>query len=357
MTLWLCGWAVARAAMPLVSVDYTAEVTGSLAEVTVDQAFVNDSDDAIDAVYVFPLHEDAAVDGVHMVVGDREIEAEVLDLDQAERVYRDAVEEGHTAALTTEERPNVFTQRVGNIGPHEEVHVRLRVVQPIPHVDGAYELVLPLLVGPRFVQADADPVDDPPPVAGGSAALLAGIDVRIDAGLPVRGLDCPSHPVEYATTGDDTRLVTAAAAADRDFVLRWQVAGDAPQASLLVQADHLALTFDPPEAPPRQDVVPREIVWVIDQSCSMEGAPIELVRRAMREALEHVDARDALRILRFSEQVQGDAGSRPATPRSSRRHAPRSTPCRPPGAPTCSTASSRRSSRRPTPPASATSCS
>jgi Ca-activated chloride channel homolog len=325
--VWL-GWASARAGMPLASVDYAVDVRGSLAEVVVDQAFVNDTDEAIDAVYVFPLHEGAAVDGMRIVVGDHAIDGQVLDLEQAEVVYEEAVEAGHTAALTTQQRANVFTQRVGNIGPHEEVHVQLRVVQPVPHVDGAYELVLPLVVAPRFVSpaqwdqlvrdGEALPsvaVDD----GGGLRVvegLTAGIEVHVEAGLPLRSLACPSHDILRAgiAAGASVDVVTARAPLDRDFVLRWEVAAERPDASLIVQEGHLAMTFEPPAAPAPADLVPRELIWVIDQSCSMSGAPIELVRRAMLRALDHVGPRDSLRILRFSDRVEGDARSRPATP-------------------------------------------
>lgn len=313
--------------LPLTAVDLDVDVEGPLAELVIDQTFVNDSDEVVDAVYVFPLHEEAAVDAMWMVVGDRVVEGEVRALGEATRAYDAAIAAGHTAALTTAVRPNVFVQRVGNIGPGAEVHVELHVVQPVPRVDGAYELVLPLVTAPRFVtpsqwaQLDGAPLGAWAPVAGppaqqDSAPVTAEIAVRVGSGLPFTSFGCPSHRIAYGVFGATSgiRMVTARAALDRDFVLRWTVASAAPDLQLLVQDGHLALAFEPPVAAPDADVVPRELVFVIDQSCSMTGPRIELAKRALGALLGTLTPADTLRILQFAERVEGDDAAEPVTP-------------------------------------------
>jgi len=321
--LWAAAVFCAHAALPLTSVAYTVDVDGPLAELTIDQTFINDGPDTIEAVYVFPLHEEAAVDRMHMVVGERFIEGQILELGEAEEAYEEALEEGHTAAITTQQRPNLFTQRVGNLPPGEQVTVRLRIVQPVPHVDGAYELVIPLVAAPRFVPAEAwdaqtmpahDTFETGPPIAGGGTPLRASLDVMIDSGLPFTSFGSPSHPLDLVHDEDLALALVDDVPLDRDVVLRWAVAQDRPIAAMHTMDDHAVLTLEPPQAPPREQVVPRELVWVIDQSCSMSGQPIELVRAAMLEALQHTDARDSLRILQFSNEVTGDAAARPITP-------------------------------------------
>jgi Ca-activated chloride channel family protein len=315
MGSWLLAGAwswSALAGMPLVSIDYDVDVDGPLAEVRVEQVFVNDTDKFIEATYVFPLHEQAAVDGMRMIVGEHLIEGEILEKNQAEVEYTVALQQGYVAALTTQQRPNVFTQRVGNIPPGEEVRVELRLIQPVPHVDGAYELVLPLVVAPRFVQ-DGEAFEGPPVLLGGTGTT-AGIDVEVSSGLPFEYMLSPSHELAISEISQGARAVSGRVPLDRDYVLKWSVSAERPLASLHVQDGHALLTMEPPAAPPRQHIVARELIWVIDQSCSMSGEPIELVRRAMLEALEHVDERDSLRILRFGDKVAGDKHSQPATP-------------------------------------------
>ena len=318
-TLLLC----AQAGMPVSALSFTVDVDGPLAEVRIDQTFVNDGPDVIEAVYVFPLHEQAAVDAMHMVVGERFIEGVIAEREEAEATYEAALEQGHTAALTTQERPNLFTQRVGNIAPGDTVTVRLHVVQPVPHVDGAYELVLPLVAMPRFVPAEAwdDPsmpahglLEEGPPMFFGTTPLRAGLDIAIDSGLPFTGFEAVSHDVDLVHDGELALALADDVPVDRDFVLRWMVAQDRPVAAMHTMDAHAILTLEPPEAPQLEHVVPRELVWVIDQSCSMGGQPIELVRAAMQRALDHANPRDSLRILEFNDQVTGDAAARPLTP-------------------------------------------
>jgi Ca-activated chloride channel homolog len=319
----LAAMTSAWAGMGLKSVDFTVDVDGPLAEVVVQQRFVNEGREHIEATYVFPLHERAAVDGMRIAVNGRLVEGEVLEKRAAEAQYVDALSAGHVAALTLQERPNVFEQRVGNIPPGGEVVVWLRVVQPVPVTEGTYALTLPLVVGPRFVEdaveqtrAATMPVEVPvagPAVAEAPTGLLAGIDVVVDSGLALRGFGSPSHPVEVWQDGPWKRAVSGRVPMDRDFVLEWRVDGARPQAAMHVQEGHALIHLESPVAPPRAAVVPREFIWVVDQSGSMSGQPIEMVRETMLAALDLMDPRDSVRVLRFSNGVRGQAKSRPAT--------------------------------------------
>ena len=328
--LWATTWTCAFGGFPVRSVDYTVDVDGPLAEVLVEQTFVNESEEPIEAVYVFPLHEEAAVDAMRIVVDGRVIEGAILEKHAAVEAYDEALEAGHTAALTTQQRPNVFTQQVGNIPPGAEVVVQLSVVQPVPHLDGAYELTLPLVVMPRFVssedfdayEGDVEELVTGPDVSQVPTGMRADIDVVVDAGLPFTDLWSDTHDVGISEVADRGRAVTGAVAMDRDFVLQWTVSSERPQAALLVQDSHAILTLEPPESPPRDHVVPRELIWVIDTSCSMGGNSMRVARKAMHRAIGHMNRRDSLRILRFSNRVWGDTKAHAATPvRRARAHA------------------------------------
>lgn len=311
--LWVCGVVWAGSGLPLQSVSFHVQVDGPLAEIIVEQTYVNPHRYAIEGVYVFPLHEQAAVDGMRFEVGDRLVEGRIDRRERAEDAYDLAMTQGQTAALTIQSRPNLFEQRIGNIPAKETVRVWLRVVQPVPHVDGAYELTLPLRVGPRFERVDDAAAEPGPPVLQPGADVRAAIDVRVRHAMPLTRVQSPSHAIDtqFEEGGYETATEVPL---DRDFVLRWDVEADRPQAGVIVQDGYLLLTFEPPDAPPRDQVVPRELVWVLDQSGSMNGEPITIVKQAMQRALDFVDERDRIRILSFADEVRGDDRSLIAKP-------------------------------------------
>lgn len=303
--------------IPLREITYDVEVSGPLADIVVEQVFLNDSADWIEATYVFPLQQDAAVDEMSMVVGDREIVAVLRDREAAREAYETARSEGKAAALTEQERDNVFTQSVANIGPGEEIAVRIHVVQPVERVEGGYELVLPLVVGPRFVTAAVqDAARITPPVARAPTGVTVDIDVRLQAGLPLTLLESPTHDLGRAwSEGAAAEIALRNETPTRDFVLRWATGVDAPRSTALRQGSHVLVHFEPPEAPPRDDVVPRELIWVLDTSCSQSGVPLEMSKEAMARAFEGMDARDSFLVLNFSDTASAMAEAPlPATP-------------------------------------------
>ncbi|MEM6341588.1 MAG: VIT domain-containing protein, partial [Pseudomonadota bacterium] len=145
--------------LPLLKSDLSVDIQGDMATVQVRQVFVNPSDDPISAEYLFPLNQKAAVYAMQMQVGDEVVEAQIQQKQQAEQTYETAKQDGKAAALLTQHRPNMFTQNVANLMPGQPITVTLSYVQAVPKIDEAYELVLPLIVGPRYQGAvDFDPV-------------------------------------------------------------------------------------------------------------------------------------------------------------------------------------------------------
>ncbi|TNE86293.1 MAG: VWA domain-containing protein [Deltaproteobacteria bacterium] len=310
--------AITAHAMDLVEVRYEVAVDGPLAEVVVAQTFENRSGRPIEEVYAFPLHEQAAVDGMRIEIGTRIVQGEVHERQRATAAYDQAVAQGHTAALTTQDRPNLFAQRVGNIPPGEKVTVRMRVVQPVPYVDGEYELVLPLVAGPRFVSTARYDRGEPlfaQPLAG---PTHASIDVEIASAVPFVRFES-SHELDLAASGDTAWAQTAEVPLDRDFTLRWQVASEQPQAGLYVDEGHALIALEPPPAVPRHREVPREWIFVIDQSGSMSGQPMALVKQAAQALLDTADGRDSLRIVRFGSTVEADLRAHPLVPETQAR--------------------------------------
>lgn len=318
--------------LPLRHTRFDTMVVGTVAETTVTQRFENSLSETIEVVYTFPLPHDGAVDDYSLRVGDRTLRGEIHRRAKAREIYDEAKDAGHTAGLLEQERPNVFTQRLANVAPGEAIEVSMHVVQPLRPDRGRYELVLPTVVGPRFVPGtptgtrsgtgmidDTDLVPDAsritPPVLPPRYRSCGDleIEVSIDAGGPIASLATTSHRIAVAPDhlGAMVRLDERFALLDRDFVLSWRRDGAEPRATLQAQPDAdgdggwLTLTVQPPVTVDADDVPGRELVFVVDASGSMMGEPMDLAKATMRRFITGLGPDDAFQVLRFSDSASG----------------------------------------------------
>ncbi|MCP4806435.1 MAG: VWA domain-containing protein [Proteobacteria bacterium] len=313
--------AMAASELPLEKTEVDVLITGPYAELTVTQVFSNPNEDFIEALYTFPLHQDAAVDDMEMRMGDRVIKGEIQTKEDARNTYEEAVSNGQTAALTEQSRDNIFHQSIGNIAPHETITVTLHMTQPMTWEDGVYTFEYPMTVGPRF--APATLVEDheavTPPTSIGPTGATVDIDVAVELGMPIGEVWSQTHGVQELE-GDDSydtgyRTSLHDLNGDKDFVLNIDPQNDQPLASLLVQDGHFALTLEPQQAPVADHVVPRELIFVVDNSCSMNGVPMGMAKDAMRQALSGMLPNDSFQVIRFSDAAsQMSAEPLPATP-------------------------------------------
>jgi Ca-activated chloride channel family protein len=314
---------------PLKHTDVLAEITGNVAQVEVTQTFQNPYDRKIEAVYVFPLPDRAAVHDMEIRVGDRTIKSLIKRREEARAAYEAARQAGHIAALLDQERPNIFTQSVANILPGAEVVVTIRYFETVPYASGDYEFSFPMVVGPRFIPGapvkagESGSSPDTTEVPDASRITPPGLrpetrtghdislEVRLDAGAMVRELVSPSHRVGVKSDGrggDIIRLKEEDSIPNRDFVLRYRVDGDSPNLIVLPhrgEGDGYFLMLVQPEAKPAATVIaPKEMIFVVDCSGSMSGDPIDKVKEAMRYALQGLDPRDTFQIVRFSNGAE-----------------------------------------------------
>src|SRR5256886_3928481 len=202
-----------RGLCPLKHTDVKPEISGFLSRVRVTQEFENPFKEKIEAVYTFPLPQNAAVDDMTMVVGDRTVKGKILRREEAQAVYEAAKSNGQVASLLDQERPNIFTQSVANILPGEQVKITISYVETLKYADGSYEFVFPMVVGPRYVPGaatgaqstgfspdtdrvpDASRITPQPAPAGMRAGQDLCIDLMLDAGVPIDGLTSSTHEV------------------------------------------------------------------------------------------------------------------------------------------------------------------
>jgi Ca-activated chloride channel family protein len=315
---------------PLVHTRVLAQVSGDVARVEVTQYYANPSKDRLEAVYTFPLPPNAAVTDMLFRIGSRVVLSEVHRREEAKQVYERAKQEGRAAALTEQERPNLFTQSVANVPPGETVAVVLRYVHEVPFDDGRYLFHFPTTVGPRYVPGepvqgaggpgrspDTDRVPDAsrvtPPLAlpGERSGHDVDILVRLVPGAAFDDVAARSHRVETGLDGDGARLVALAEddrVPNKDFVLSWRAAGAAPTAHALVQRergeDFLLLFLQPPAEVAPALVRPKELVFLLDKSGSMSGAPIERAKSLITRALDASGPDDTFQIVAFDGAAQ-----------------------------------------------------
>jgi Ca-activated chloride channel family protein len=298
-----------RAECPLKHTDVKAEVSGQLARVTVTQQFHNPFQDKIEAVYVFPLPQSAAVDDMTMTVGDRTIKGKIKRREEAQAIYEAAREAGHTASLLDQERPNIFMQSVANIAPGAEVKITISYVEFLKYEDGAYEFVFPMVVAPRYMPGQSTVTPITPPV--GAEASRSGhdisIEVNLDTGVPIVELKSTQHEIDVPRSDNHhavVRLINQATIPNKDFILKFNVAGrkisDAIMTHRGAQGGFFTLTLQPPERVTAEDVTPKELVFVLDTSGSMEGFPIEKAKETMKLALDNLYPEDTFNLITFS---------------------------------------------------------
>ncbi|TAL34594.1 MAG: VWA domain-containing protein [Alphaproteobacteria bacterium] len=322
---------------PLLKTDIVANVKGDLASVTVKQTFSNPMDKPRHATYLFPLNHDAAVNKMVMEVGDERVEAKIQRIEQAKQTFETAKHEGKAAALLVQHRPNMFTQDIANLMPGMPVQVTLTYVYAVPKVDGQYELVLPLVVGPRYQPIGAGAPPSPaaqvsakeqfgqweienlpayPPVAGLDIPNAiekdrVSIEVHLDAGLPITAVSSKTHAIKEekgSETSTVIRLADGRTIDNADFVLHYGLAGKLPQAGMLAHKDKrggfFSLQLEPPAVPEAKDIAPREMVFVLDTSGSMSGMPVETCKIFMKHALNAMHPGDYFRIIHFSNNAE-----------------------------------------------------
>lgn len=294
---------------PLKHTTVRGEISGPLARVTVTQEFRNPSTNKIEAIYVFPLPQMAAVDDMLIETNGRKIRALIKPRDEARKVYEDARNRGHVAALLEQNRPNIFQQSVANIEPGATVKVTISYVETVKYDTGVYEWSFPMTVGPRYMPANMSNVQLNPKYA--RPEVRAGhdlsLELKIDAGVSMDEPKSTSHDIAVTRLSSSRANVVLRAEKtipNKDFVLRYNVAGAMVKDAVLTHHDErggfFSLILQPPARVTHEDVTPKELVFVIDTSGSMSGFPIEKAKETMKLALDGLYPRDTFNLITFS---------------------------------------------------------
>ncbi|MEH2409745.1 after-VIT domain-containing protein [Nostoc sp.] len=316
---------------PLKYTEVIAKIAGNLSRIEVIQSFENPFTQPLEAVYIFPLPDEAAVDDMEIKIGDafgnpsgvRIIKGNIKKREEAVAIYEKAKQEGRTAGLLEQQRDNIFTQSLANIKPGEQIDVTIRYTESLKFEAGNYEFVFPMVVGPRYIpgtriddSGDTDQVPDasritPPVVPEGTRTRHnINVTVEIDAGLPISEVRSPSHQLKIEHSGQIVRIQLAGedTIPNKDLILRYQISGKETQSTVLTQADdrggHFAIYLIPALEYSTDQIVPKDVVFLVDTSGSQSGEPLWKCQELMRRFINGLNPNDTFTIIDFSDIVR-----------------------------------------------------
>jgi Ca-activated chloride channel family protein len=300
--------------LPLKSTSAEVKIAGVIASVNIEQVYMNQGSTTLEAIYIFPASTRAAIHAMKMTVGYRVVEAEIKKRAEAQKIYSKARKKGQTASLLEQQRPNVFQMSVANILPGDEIRVEISYTELMVPEQGIYEFVYPAVVGPRYCntpESEASEqdlwVENPHLRQDEPAPYDFDIGVRISSGIPISNLLSPSHDIDVQYSGEreaEVSLRRGLNGGNRDFVLRYSLAGQAIDAGLITYEGEeenffLAMIEPPARVAPKQ-IVPREYIFILDVSGSMNGFPLDVSKRLIKDILNKLDDADSFNVLLFA---------------------------------------------------------
>jgi len=293
---------------PTVSTEISLNVSGVVARGLVRQRFENPTNRCVEAIYVFPLADNATVDAMRLKIGVRTIEGQIKEREEAARVYEEAKNEGRNASLLEQQRPNLFTVSVASIAAGEIADIQIEYQQIVTYDDGKFSVRVPLAIGPRYNPSPAASRHPLPPAEAGARNVSLNVD--LDAGIALSAVTSSTHQIQPTQLSGTRIQVKTTIASDRDFVLAWSPQlGALPQSAQFseVAGDdrYTLLMLFPPDVTLRANaILPRETIFIIDTSGSMGGPSIEQAKKALLAALGRVRSSDRFNVIEFNSEAR-----------------------------------------------------
>ena len=302
---------------PLKETNVTVDINGVIADIHVMQSYANEGTSPLNASYVFPASDKVTVHGMQMQIGNQLVTAQIKEKEEAEEEFEEAKEEGKSASLLEEERPNVFSMNVANIMPQDTVSIDLHYTELITPTDGVYQFVYPTVVGPRYVSPAADEngereewTNTPYLHEGVLPEDKYDIRVSISAAVPITELTSSSHQINVS--GDESTAVVTLAdkndyAGNRDFILDYKMMEEEISTGLMLnkgeKENFFMLMVQPPERYETADIPPREYIFVLDISGSMSGYPLDTAKELIRNLVSGLRETDTFNLVLFAGEA------------------------------------------------------
>lgn len=301
--------------LPLKETSAEVNIAGVIADVSVVQEYKNEGKNPIEAIYVFPASTRAAVYSMKMTIGERTIVAKISEREKARKDYEEAKQQGKSASLLEQERPNVFQMNVANIMPGDHIRVELRYTELLIPEDGVYEFVYPTVVGPRYSNQPAVTaapreqwVSNPYTHEGEKPLYSFNIKCNLSTGLPVSDVKCSTHKTDIKFDSPSDATVTLMPeekqGGNRDFILSYRLADNNVQSGLLLypgkDENFFLAMIQPPKQARLSVIPPREYVFIVDVSGSMHGYPLDISKKLLRDLIGNLKPTDRFNVLLFA---------------------------------------------------------
>lgn len=300
---------------PLKDTSVKTNINGVIADIYVTQAYANNGKKPISATYVFPASTRVSVHGMKMTVGNRIVTAKIKEKEEAKQEFEQAKFEGKSASLLEQQRPNVFTMSIANIMPGDKVDIELHYTELIVPDDGTYQYVFPTVVGPRYSNQSASGaaqedkwVESPYLKNGEAAGTKFNIAVSLSTGVPIQQVNCTTHKVKINNKGTNSAEITLANpeefGGNRDFILDYKLSGNELQSGLMLykgeKENFFLMMMQPPERVKNEDIPPREYIFVLDVSGSMNGYPLDTAKKLIRSLISNLRNTDRFNLILFA---------------------------------------------------------
>ena len=301
--------------MPLQLTSAEVNIAGIIADVTIVQEYKNEGKKPLEAIYIFPGSTRAAVYAMKMTIGERTIVARIDEKEKARNDYREALEQGKTASLLEQERPNVFSMSVANIMPGDVIRVEMKYTELLIPERGVYEFVYPTVVGPRYAGDNEKPVasaekwvSNPYTHEGELPLYDFHLEGVVTSPVPIAEMFCPSHDVNISFTSKKKAVIaldeTESSGGNRDFILRYRLRGDRLESGVLLyegeEENFFLAMIQPPEVVHPDRVPPREYIFIMDVSGSMYGYPLNVSKELMKDLIGALRPVDRFNVLLFA---------------------------------------------------------
>ena len=300
--------------LPLKNTYADVNIAGVIADVKVVQIYKNEGKSALEAIYIFPASTRAAVYDMKMTIGERIINAKIKKRKDARQEYEQAIQEGRTASLLEQQRPNVFQMNVGNILPGDEIKVELSYTELLQAEEKTYEFVYPTVVGPRYSNQTegGSPseqwIKNPYLAEGADPTYDFNIDIHIAAGMPIKDIFSPSHTVDINYKGVDEAIIELPKSenkkGERDFILKYRLNGEEIAPGLLLhqgeKENFFLMMLQPPKRITTKEIPYREYIFIVDVSGSMNGFPLDISKELLRNLIGNLQKGDRFNVLLFA---------------------------------------------------------
>jgi len=301
--------------LPLKETGAQINIVGVIADVTVKQKYVNSGKNTLEAIYTFPLSTKAAVYAMKMTIGKRIITARISEKNKARVEYNRAKSQGKRVSLLEQNRPNVFTMKVANIAMHDTIIVELKYTELLVPENGVYSFVYPTVVGPRYSnkttsEAGRDNrfVKSPYTEEGIKPTYKFKFNLKINSGIPIQNVTCATHKIKLSYPGLNAATVkldpSETNGGNRDVILNYSLQGNKIESGIMLyehgDENFFLMMVQPPERVLEEEIPPREYIFIMDVSGSMDGFPINISKKVLRNLILNLKPTDKFNVVLFA---------------------------------------------------------